>query len=314
MQTYFLRALEKKLDDYRSRPAYTQAASGSDYDWNNHNDIWNNWNNKTSAAAVDAMWGHFQILKQNKITSVDKIFSDLNLPDLSEAAIPFFPSTSLYRTFRFLDLLLDPKIKGANNCLDQACNEYDFLTGKKEPNLLKTEICFSADPWDIATMSMRGIDSCMSWKGSRSANLIGSIVDPCCAVIYLTNNQLHTIAKKSGSEALVGTEMLARSVVRYVLNEKGQDPSLLLERLYIHPKLSSSKEGAPLSGGVLSDFLIGAFSTWLEKHSSLPVEIRATGWVIPQYSEWRSLHSDYQSCRDSGIQYSSQIFKTLPLA
>ena len=69
-------------------------------------------------------------------------------------------------------------------------------------------LVFSTDHWDIATMSMRGIKSCQSWTGSYRERLTGSIIDPCCAILYLTD----------GSKTKYGEKMLARHIVRLVEN------------------------------------------------------------------------------------------------
>lgn len=67
------------------------------------------------------------------------------------------------------------------------------------------KIVFSSHPWDIATMSMRGIRSCQAWNKPQKNHLIGSILDPNVAVIYLTDGKPHKN---------YGPKMLARSVVR----------------------------------------------------------------------------------------------------
>lgn len=91
----------------------------------------------------------------------------------------------------------------------------------------KFSIVFSSDGtdglWDIATMSMRGITSCQRWQGQYRHCLIGSIVDPFTAVIYLTSG---TNYKQ------LGAKMIRRSVVRFVVNNLGKKPYILVDRVY----------------------------------------------------------------------------------
>lgn len=87
-----------------------------------------------------------------------------------------------------------------------------FLLEKKEKELFANknyQIMFSSDPWDISTMSMRGVKSCQRWGSTHASHLIGSILDPCCAIIYLTD----------GSKTNKGSKILVRSVVRFVLDQ-----------------------------------------------------------------------------------------------
>jgi len=91
----------------------------------------------------------------------------------------------------------------------------------------KFSIAFSSDGvdglWDIATMSMRGITSCQRWQGQHKHCLIGSIVDPFTAVIYLTSgtNYKH-----------LGPKMIRRSVVRFVIDNIDKKPYILIDRVY----------------------------------------------------------------------------------
>lgn len=96
---------------------------------------------------------------------------------------------------------------------------------KKIPKL-NYKVCFSASgekgAWDIATMSMRGIDSCMNWDTHQSNSLVGSLLDPYVGVVYITDNK----------ETSYGTNMLARAVVRIVINR--DKPVLQIDSLYIN--------------------------------------------------------------------------------
>lgn len=83
---------------------------------------------------------------------------------------------------------------------------------------------FSCDPWDIATISMRGISTCQSWEGDYYYCLIGSMLDPFVAVIYLES-------KNHSNE--YGSKMLYRSIVRFGL--KNKVPVLIMDVIYPEP-------------------------------------------------------------------------------
>ena len=91
----------------------------------------------------------------------------------------------------------------------------------------ESKIIFSSDgldgAWDIATMSERGINSCQTWGQSNATHLVGSIVDPCTGIIYLTSGSNH------GGK---GLKMIRRSIVRFLLNEQTNLPAIILERMY----------------------------------------------------------------------------------
>jgi hypothetical protein len=87
--------------------------------------------------------------------------------------------------------------------------------------------------WDIATMSMRGIHSCMKWSSKQSKHLIGSIIDPFTAVIYITDK----------TKLKYGSKFLRRSVVRYMVYNTGKNvykPFIFIERVYAHSKIRKS--------------------------------------------------------------------------
>jgi hypothetical protein len=107
--------------------------------------------------------------------------------------------------------------------------------------------------WDIATMSMRGIDSCQSWDGSYRRNLIGSIIDPFVAVIYVTNNKNYY---------KLGKEMIYRCVVRYVVNQTTNKPALLLEPMYHQEDEYDYSDSLEAE----KDMVIKLFQRYLEKH------------------------------------------------
>lgn len=176
---------------------------------------------------------------------------------------------------------------------DTAVDALDFLIYRKVNKDKDLQIVFSADTdegvWDIATMAMRGISSCQSWHSGRRSHLVGSITDPCCGIIYLTD----------GDEAEYGTDMLFRSIVRYVVhNELG--PCLFLERIY-----SQLTE---------DEFTIRTismlFACMLYRRSGLPViynanmdkNISLKEISIPEFNLPCGMQS-FASYRDSGLKY-----------
>jgi hypothetical protein len=90
----------------------------------------------------------------------------------------------------------------------------------------ESKIVFSSSgiegAWDLATMSMRGISSCQTWGQGNSTHLVGSIVDPFTAIMYLT-----TGSDFDGK----GSKMMRRCIVRFLIDESNK-PSLVLERMY----------------------------------------------------------------------------------
>jgi hypothetical protein len=144
--------------------------------------------------------------------------------------------------------------------------------------------------WDMATMSMRGISSCQSWSGCYKRNLVGSIVDPCAGIIYLTN----------GTQGEKGSRMIYRAVVRYVVHKETHKPALMLERIY--------------SANSINNEITALFSAFLIKKTKgkLPIITSGNKHVIPNSKIVSTLPScgSYndakyycKSYRDSGIAY-----------
>lgn len=130
-------------------------------------------------------------------------------------------------------------IKSGTSIIDafEAINAYlpkrdRLIVPKPDKTLIGKQLVFSSDYWDMATISMRGISSCMRWLGQNSdrdqpTELIGSMVDPYAALIYITDN------KKTAH----GSKMLWRAIVRLVAKSssgksKTTIPALLIERIY----------------------------------------------------------------------------------
>lgn len=165
----------------------------------------------------------------------------------------------------------------------------------KDKNL---KLCFSSDGnkgyWDTATMSMRGISSCMRWRSDHAISLVGTLIDPYAAIIYITN----------GKETNYGKNMLARAVVRFVSKRNG-NPALLIEEVYTK---SSNKID-----------ISNMFKSFLSQKTNLPIVNTNNedneNWYdysIPITDSTKdiidTLGCDYDgggilSYRDSGIEY-----------
>lgn len=167
---------------------------------------------------------------------------------------------------------------------------------KKLEEKQSLNVVFSAEgkegAWDIATMSMRGIESCQSWHSRRAHHLIGSITDPCCAIMYL----------EDPTDSLgYGTKMIYRTVVRYVVHEEF-GPYLFMEQLY--PYSSNEFE---------TNAVMVLFALLLHQKSKMNVLYR--GCALNTNNVYRSLfipttdasvNNNYSaSYRDSQIPYKS---------
>jgi len=87
----------------------------------------------------------------------------------------------------------------------------------------KLFVNFSYDTFDIATMSMRGFTTCLSWTGDKSHLLQGTIDDPDTGIIYLTSNKKYNT---------YGSKMIKRCLVRFVVSETDKKPYLFLDKMY----------------------------------------------------------------------------------
>jgi hypothetical protein len=77
--------------------------------------------------------------------------------------------------------------------------------------------------WDMATMSMRGIQSCQAWTSPQSRGLIGSLSSKFVGVMYIASDQ---------DIPGYGSKMMNRSVVRFAIHTKTKRPALLIDRMY----------------------------------------------------------------------------------
>lgn len=94
--------------------------------------------------------------------------------------------------------------------------------------------------WDLATMSMRGINSCQRWQHHLAKALAGSMIDPYAGIIYITD----------GNNSNLGVKMMRRAVVRFVLNKKTKKPAIMIERIYPFNAM-----GDPLTLAVFTRFI-----------------------------------------------------------
>lgn len=157
----------------------------------------------------------------------------------------------------------------------------------------KLKICFSSSSnkgyWDIATMSMRGISSCMRWGSSHAPTLAGTIVDPYAGVIYITD----------GTTNKYGKTMLARAVVRLVVGNKGKKPALLLETVYPDAKTFASV--------IFTSFLkqrTGMSVSQDDYKCSIPISAPTAAILASENGHLRQYESNTLSYRDSGVKYS----------
>lgn len=143
--------------------------------------------------------------------------------------------------------------------------------------------------WDIATMSMRGISSCQSWSGGQCNDrcVIGSMVDPFTAIIYLTKDDTVSFNE-------YGSKMNFRSIVRYVLDSHTKKGALLLERMYPAP----------------SPTIISVFAEFLKQKTNLQVyygpDLTSSVFnrlSIPLTAIVNTLGSTYYPYRDTHIEF-----------
>ncbi len=169
---------------------------------------------------------------------------------------------------------------------------------------LKTaKIHFSSDEmqgaWDIATMSMRGIKSCVRWEGPQQNTLIGSILDPGCGIIYLTNEK---------SRSVNGSKMLFRAIVRFAIYNL-TEPVLILEKNYTPYYKSSGATRA------FDKEIRGYFISFLEKKvnkkfriiDSTSPSFASFYYHLPTFKLFNSLKLDERPYCDSKIGYNNQF-------
>lgn len=186
---------------------------------------------------------------------------------------------------------------GLKNSLEPIVNTFNdpLLAGKK------LYIGFTGNNtqglWDIATMSMRGVSSCMHWQNKHSSHLVGSITDPFLGMIYISDNEMTNY----------GISIRKRCLVRIVALRFAQQSSckyyLHLERPYrdsgnTNPTIYINRDAE-------ANLVYNIFTNYLEKYCSPSVKIDR-GLVdnyIPLSTGAQLLFESYRSLRDSGLSY-----------
>ena len=187
-------------------------------------------------------------------------------------------------------------------------------------------VIFSTSPFDIATMSMRGTTSCMRWGNPNASSLVGSIIDPYCGLIFITDGSQVSLSDKRDDwhfkqAAPKASKILARSVVRIVRSVKGKkQPFIGIERVYgttdlgaLEPKLQERAQTRKID--TLSYFMgtIGNRSKDEDKTVAL-IQQSQYLYTIPSSDPIDELHyydirqhgtenKGWLSYRDSYVQY-----------
>ena len=183
------------------------------------------------------------------------------------------------------EILKEGKFVAMENLDNNAA--FKIFSSKNMPSI-KYKIVFSSDGskglWDIATMSMRGVESCQSWNGSYSRQLIGSIADPFTGIIYLTNDKKHNEH---------GTKMLRRCVVRLIVDKKTKKPHLALENMY-----------PSYDAGTME-----AFKAFLKEQTKNQFNVLylpkqgGSKYFLPRSRIVSDMPAAYKTYTDSGVQY-----------
>ena len=175
-----------------------------------------------------------------------------------------------------------------------------------KPDLGKNlSICFTSEGnkgyWDLATMSMRGVSSCMRWGSEHAPSLIGTILDPYAGMIYITD----------GTAMKHGEKIIARAVVRFVVDRNKNKPVLVMEPIY-----TNNKDKIATYGAIFKSFISKAI-----KHKAEVKVFDKDGcyddcynqYMIPLSEPLNAIveveafthdeDSNFLSYRDSGLEY-----------
>ena len=180
----------------------------------------------------------------------------------------FRKNESLFRVYnKLIELLQEGNFVGLQRLEDT----YQFKTFSSEniPNNNQFKIVFSSDgvdgAWDIATMSMRGIQSCQNWNtGEYKHCTIGSVIDPFVAIMYLTSGEKYNE---------YGSKMIRRSIVRFIIDGKTKKPYLHIDNMYpsIDNKIMNSFKNV-LKKKTNNKFEIKSYSSYDSyEHSYIPL-------------------------------------------
>lgn len=160
--------------------------------------------------------------------------------------------------------------------------------------------------WDIATMSMRGVSSCMNWANPHSVHVLGSIVCPVVAIAYLTD----------GSKTPYGLSINKRVTVRAIFVEEdstqiytmGKKLAIHVDRFYtktanVNPMVYDNKDPNPRPiVKLISDYIKSKVSPnipVLDAHNTP----RTGSWYIPRHKIIDQLAPVQFSFCDAQIPY-----------
>lgn len=133
---------------------------------------------------------------------------------------------------KLIDFSIDP------GDLEQS-EAFQIFSRENVPNRPYKLVFSSEGPdgaWDLLTMSMRGIKSCQRWDGEYPRCTIGSILSRFVGIMYLTSgaeadrNPAYGTALRFNDS--IGTKMMRRAIVRYVIDADEESPCILLDKMY----------------------------------------------------------------------------------
>jgi hypothetical protein len=243
------------------------------------------------------------VLRKAAMVVNSKLIASASIYDRRDRVICAKGKSAAKMMLSFIEKLVDHSVGYDDDLLVKAKALCGAVVNKN-----KLRIVFSTDPWDIATMSMRGIYSCQRWDGNseHKVRLVGTILDPCAGVIYLTD----------GTKTRYGEKMLARSVVRlvaqYGYNNHVFGPiatgplserlALFVESSYVNEKFGGDIEDTHPDTD-MSEYFQKVFTQFLNtKSKTIKVQNR-TGVCIPLSKTVASLPEEVRSYIDSDIPY-----------
>jgi hypothetical protein len=125
-------------------------------------------------------------------------------------------------------------------------------------------IGFSSDGvggiWDIGTMSVRGVSSCMHFENKHSTHLVGSMVDPFVGIIYLTDLKPTKYGISFNKRAVVRLIFAATPSLHGSLNLKHL---LYIERIYT--KTHNTNPMAYDNKDYFHDLIMSLFKDYIRK-------------------------------------------------
>lgn len=157
--------------------------------------------------------------------------------------------------------------------------------------------------WDLATMSMRGVCSCMHWNNTHSYHLVGSVTDPFLGMVYITDN----------TRTPYGIAIRRRALVRVVYNRNTLETKLVIDRIYkdtgnTNPAVYDNKD--PNHSAVRALFKKFLESKLEGKYKVMYPEDRyaeghSYSYVIPKSTSVDIIGPSYRSMVDCGLGYAA---------